>query len=294
MMALASRLAFAGHVALSIGSAVAFTTFLAGAPPAWLLEPDAQRALRLGWTYSGPLCVLLGAAAALLHSVRRFGAARSLGLFASASAIALASELLGTHTGYPFGGYSYTPLLGYRILGLVPFVIPISWFYMLYASLAICARLARGGLLPVQSAGRAGLWGWSLAAGLILTAWDVSMDPAMVATAHWVWHAPGPFYGMPWSNWAGWLLTGTVIARVMLAIVPPQRIVERLATSRLPLAIYAVNGVLPIAICIRDGMWWAAGLGAVAMLLPLALALRLRPSTSAERAPDNSMAMRSA
>lgn len=292
---MSARIALGGHLALILLSTVAFTTFLAGAPPAWLMEPDAQRALRLGWTYSGPLCVLLGAAAALLHAMRRFGHGAALSLFIASSSIALASELLGTHTGYPFGGYSYTPLLGHRVLGLVPFVIPISWFYMLYASLAICARLARGDVLRAPGT-RGAPWAWSLAAGLILTAWDVSMDPAMVATAHWVWHVPGPFYGMPWSNWAGWLITGTVIARVMLAIVPPARLVERLSQARLPLALYAMNGIMPIAICIRERMWWAVVLGTVAMVVPLALALRAARSAAPARTSDDEapLAVRSA
>jgi putative membrane protein len=116
------------------------------------------------------------------------------------------------------------------------------------------------------------------------------MDPAMVRTAHWIWHlAPVAeqtplqrifvsdiFYGMPLSNWLGWLLTGTVVARVMLAIVPPSAWARLVSPSRFPLALYAVNGILPITICARYGMWWAAILGFAAMALPLALALRAR------------------
>jgi uncharacterized membrane protein len=111
----------------------------------------------------------------------------------------------------------------------VPFNIPTSWFFMLYASLAICGRVLRA-----RDDGRTKLV-WAVVAGFVLTAWDVSMDPAMVRTAHWMWHlAPAAeqttlqrifvsdiFYGMPLSNWLGWLLTGTVVARVMLAFAPP-------------------------------------------------------------------------
>ena len=46
--------------------------------------------------------------------------------------------------GLPFGPYSYTTMLGYRIGGLVPFPIPLSWFYMIYCSLAICGRFLAG------------------------------------------------------------------------------------------------------------------------------------------------------
>ena len=87
------------------------------------------------------------------------------------------------------------------------------------------------------------------------------------------------FYGMPLSNWLGWLLTGIIVARVMLAIVPPARWTRDVSPSRFPLALYAVNGVLPIAICVRHGLTWAWVLGAIAMAVPLVLALRARVAT---------------
>nr|MDQ6926621.1 carotenoid biosynthesis protein [Candidatus Eremiobacteraeota bacterium] len=76
------------------------------------------------------------------------------------------------------------------------------------------------------------------------------------------------------SNWLGWLLTGTIVARVMLAIVPPALWARRVSPTTFPLVLYAVNGILPITICARYGMTWAAVLGALAMGLPLALAVR--------------------
>jgi putative membrane protein len=278
----AAGVCLAMHAALSIFSAVAFATFLSGAPPAWLQEPANQRALQIGWTFGPATTVVLGALAGVLHAAGKLGVRRAGLIFVFGFVISLFSELAGTGTGYPFGAYSYSGLLGYKIGGLVPFNIPTSWFFMLYCSLAICGRL-----LPVRDDGRTRLV-WAVVAGAVLTAWDVSMDPAMVKTAHWTWHlAPvgqqtalqrifvsDIFYGMPLSNWLGWLLTGTVVARVMLAFVPPSAWAARVAPANFPLVLYAVNGVLPITICARYGMWWAAGLGFLAMALPLALAVR--------------------
>jgi putative membrane protein len=125
-----------------------------------------------------------------------------------------------------------------------------------------------------------------------MVAWDVSMDPAMVKTGHWRWgsgaafHEAGlprlviafftadAFHGMPLSNWAGWLLTATLIARVMLTIVPPRQAAATMSSSLLPLALYLANGVMPVALCLRNGFWWAAFLGTAAMLIPAALAWR--------------------
>jgi uncharacterized membrane protein len=93
----------------------------------------------------------------------------------------------------------------------------------------------------------------------------------------------GFFYGMPLTNWLGWLLTGLVVARTMLAIVPPSGWSERVSSSRLPLVLYAANGVLPLLICAGRGMWWAVVLGAAAMGVPLALAWRRPASAPAAR-----------
>ena len=268
------------HVALILFSTVALTTFLAGAPPEWLQTDASQRALRLGWKYSGPTYVVLAALAAVTHAAARAGWRRAIALMSAATCISLAAELIGTSTGLPFGPYSYTTLLGWRVAGLVPFPIPLSWFYMLYASLAILGRV----LAPRDEL--RGRLAWGALGGLVLAAWDVSMDPAMsFATAHWIWHVRGAFYGMPWLNWFGWWLTGSVIAFTMVSIVRPTAIATRVSPSSLPLWLYAVNGIFPIAICARHGLWWAAGLGTIAMAIPLSVALATKKRGARDVAP---------
>ncbi len=270
------------HTALIVFSTIALVTFVADlltgqASPeltAWIQQEPNATVYRLGWTYSGPTYIVIGVMAALAHAVWLFGGRRAALMFGVASLIALGSELLGTSTGYPFGGYRYTDMLGYRILGLVPFPIPISWTYILYCGLAMCGRL-----LPARDDMRTRLV-WAVVAGLILTAWDVAMDPAMVVTNHWVWFEPGQFYGMPYTNWIGWLVTGIVIAWVMMLFVKPSEFARQAAPSRFPIALYAVNGIMPIAICARYGFTWAVVFGTLAMAIPVALALRAgRPAS---------------
>jgi putative membrane protein len=280
---------FVAHLLLIAFSTAAMLTVLNGADPAWLAgEPQATVA-RLGWRYAGPLYVTLGAAAALVLLASALGRRRAALLFAAGAGISLGTELLGTTAGLPFGEYAYTPLLGYRIGGLVPFPIPLSWFYMIAGCLVIVARLT-----PARDDRRTA-WRWAAAAGLLLVAWDVAMDPAMVRTGHWSWGdgqafrdagLPGAvvafftrdaFYGMPLSNWLGWFLTATVIARVMLAVAPPATIATRVAPSRMLVLLYLANGIMPVALCLRDGLWWAAGLGGAAMLIPALAALIPRP-----------------
>ena len=274
------------HLALIAFSSLAMVTVLNGPPgPLLTAEPNAT-IMRLGWKFSGPVYVVIGALAAVAHALGRLGARRAVMLLIAGTVISLGAELLGTSTGLPFGEYQYTTRLGYRIGGLVPFPIPVSWFYMIYCCLAICGRL-----LTARD-DRATRWRWAAIAGLVLVAWDVSMDPAMVKTTHWIWgsgkmfvdrgfpawavsfFSRDVFYGMPLSNWLGWYVTGTLIARVMLSIAPPTRFAAAVSPSRLPLLLYATNGIMPVTLCLRDGLWWGAVLGGIAMALPVLLALR--------------------
>jgi uncharacterized membrane protein len=280
---------FAAHVALILFSTAAMVTVLAGSTAIDLTSEPAATIMRLSFRFAGPTYVVLGAAAALLFLAERVGTVKAVALAGMASVLALGAELAGTSIGLPFGDYAYSGLLGYRILGLVPFPIPLSWFYMLMGSLVIVARLVRSDSPP---------WRWAAGAGLLMVAWDISMDPAMVKTGHWLWGSgamfrglPGwlesfftadAFYGMPLSNWLGWFLTATVIGRVMLAFVPPAEVRDRVATSRFPVALYVANGVMPVALCLRDGFWWAAALGSAAMLVPAVISLRGPGLTRAE------------
>jgi len=280
------------HSALTIFSGVAFATFLSPPAPAWLLTPQNQQITAFGYKWGGQTTVVFGALAGLLHSMGRLGKKTAILVFIASFGISLGSELLGTSSGLPFGPYSYTNQLGYKVLGLVPFNIPTSWFFMLYCSLAICGRL-----LPATDDGKSRWW-WALIAGLVLTAWDVSMDPAMVASVHWLWHLPplegmplwkniligGHFYGMPLTNWLGWLLTGIIVSRVMLSIVPPSTWAKKVSPSNFPLGLYAVNAVLPLGICVGRGLWGAFALGALAMAIPLGLAIWKRPHTASSQA----------
>lgn len=263
----ATPLLIAHIVLIGFATLALVTIVLAPEPPSLMNSPYAGEVYAIANRYSGPIYVVLGALAVLAHATGAVGGGRAVAMLGAAFAISLAAELIGTGTGLPFGEYAYTPMLGYRIAGQVPFPIPLSWFYMLYGCLAICGRL-----LAARDDFRTRLT-WAVVAGAFLTAWDVSLDPAMsYATKHWYWMQDGAFYGMPWVNFAGWLLTGTTVAFAMLAIVPPSRFAASVSPSSLPLAVYAVNGVMPLAMVARAGLWWSFWPGLIAMSIPMALA----------------------
>jgi putative membrane protein len=150
-----------------------------------------------------PLNTLVGFLFSVSHSSQRHGWKATLVLLASVFIISLGMECIGVVTGLIYGPYHYTDQLGVKFLGLVPFLIPIAWFMMIYPSSVIAERL----LMPGGRGGIIQRFGVAALAGVIMTAWDLSMDPMMVFAGHWVWEVDGAFFGVPIQNFAGWWVT---------------------------------------------------------------------------------------
>lgn len=148
------------------------------------------------------MLTLLAFGFAVTHGSQRLGWRWALILLGVTFAVSLTLESLGVATGLVYGPYHYTSKLGPRFLGLVPFLIPVAWFMMSYPSLVITETM-----IPRPSRAWRTLLAASALGALVMTAWDVAMDPMMVANAHWVWEVDGAFFGVPLQNYWGWWLT---------------------------------------------------------------------------------------
>ena len=194
-----------------------------------------------GWSMAGGgvMYMLLGTLAVAFYAYRTIGKWHWLSFMLPAIFLSLGSELLGTSTGFPFGNYRYISGLGYKIAGLVPFTIPLSWFYLGFSAYVI----ARAGLATVpMKAWLRQMWAIAFGA-LCLTSWDFVLDPAMsqATIPFWVWEQPGAFFGMPYQNFAGWMATGVLFMAVaaMLWRFQPLQLPNK--DLELPLAIYLSN-----------------------------------------------------
>jgi putative membrane protein len=235
-------------------SILAFQVIVDQPPPDWVDRELWTAAYAHGMALTGPLYIVTGFVAALAGTIAVVGWRRGLLAASAVVLLSLGMELLGTSTGVPFGPYGYGSHLGIKVLDLVPVVIPLSWFLMLYAAMSVAVRFERG---PIATA---------VIAALGLLAWDVLMDPTMSAVfPFWSWHQGGVYYGMPLVNWLGWLVTGLLISAAMLLTGGPS--VRELRHERLPLIIYALNGIFPLALALQHGLVGAAVLGGAVMTL---------------------------
>jgi putative membrane protein len=141
----------------------------------------------------------------VLHSLYLLGAPRTIALFALGAVISWGFEQAGVATGFVYGPYHYTDKLGFK-LGHVPLLIPLAWFMMIYPSYVITSLLAEGRATSARTSLLRSAW-LSLLGALVMTGWDLPMDPKMVADGHWVWTEGGPYFGVPLRNFAGWIAT---------------------------------------------------------------------------------------
>jgi putative membrane protein len=151
--------------------------------------------------------VLTQLSAVLVLLAGRWSAARLARVVSLVLLCSWAVEFLGSRTGFPFGAYQYSPLLQPQ-LGGVPLLIPAAWLMMLLPSWAIASRLCSPHRRLI----------FALVSGLVFTAWDLYLDPQMVANGLWAWQQPGAYFGIPLTNYLGWWLAATLIT---LAAAPP-------------------------------------------------------------------------
>ncbi len=257
-----------------IGHIVSMAFGLAGL---LLVVPHAEMILNLGeagqtamqWSMAGGgvVYMVLGAAAVAIYAYRQLGLKAMLAFMLPSVFLSLGSELLGTSTGFPFGHYSYLSGLGYKIAGLVPFTIPLSWFYVGLVSYLI----ARAGLEVDKKPSLLRHMGAIALGALALTSWDFVLDPAMSQTAlpFWYWQQPGGFFGMPYQNFAGWMGTGAVFMSV--AAVLWKNTLIRLDRSQLslPLVVYLSNFAFAAVMSCAAGFWIPVSLGLLVGVAPV-------------------------
>ena len=245
------------HAAISLFGLVGIAVMLPN-PQIWSGSSAASALFPLAVQQGGNLQILAGAGAVFAFGAATLGWRPTLIFFAVSAVLSMAFELMGTSIGFPFGNYEYTEMFGYKFLDKVPPAIPLSWFFMGLTSLALAASLLR------RWRGAAGLVPSILLGSVLLTAWDVVLDPAMahetLAIRYWVWEDTGVYMGMPSVNFVGWLVTGAVFMAAASLFDRRLRPV-RVEKDAFFLLVYLCNLLFGIGICIGTGLWLPAVLG---------------------------------
>ena len=162
--------------------------------------PDVEGASYASYGFN-----LLIALPAFIALVRQLGAARGTVALVAVALFGYLIEGFGVATHLPYGEFYYGEPLGPRMFDLVPYLLPLSYVPLVIGAVAMVAgagTIARRIILG----------------GLALVVIDGVLDPGAVSLGFWIWPDGGPYYGVPLSNYVGWLISGLIASALVFVI----------------------------------------------------------------------------
>lgn len=177
-----------GWLVILLWSVVTLTSFFQPS----ILDANTARFINVG----------LLTAFTLIHGRVRYGAGIFV-YFVIAVLVTNIFENMSIVTGLPFGAYEHTAAMGPKVWHVPIIVGPI------FAVAGYIAWVIAGILLgDVFSQPRGIAFARPLIAAFLTTSWDLCVD-AIGGTANrdWIWAEGGPWFGVPWLNFFGWMLT---------------------------------------------------------------------------------------
>jgi putative membrane protein len=163
---------------------------------------------------AGVLVMRLPLIAGLLPLVGRRAALALLALAGYAYAV----EFVGATTGLPYGEFAYEIPLGPMVLDTVPLGLPVFFMPLVLNSYLLC-------LLLLGDRARSAVVRLPVVVGTVVAV-DLILDPAAVALGFWTYEA-GSYYGVPWLNYAGWVLSATVATVLVDTAFQRRALLER-------------------------------------------------------------------
>jgi len=169
--------------------------------------------------------------------------------------LSLAIEHIGVTSGWPFGRYTYTGTLGWKVSGAVPLPIPFAWL------LVVPAAIGTARVLGIRHR-------WVvLVAPLLALTLDLLLEPvAAYVTRYWQWLDGGLYYGVPFENFVAWGATALVLTALTLLLCGT-RVTNARILPGVPALLYMLNVVQFTLVDLAYGYWVAALIGSVVLLL---------------------------
>ena len=196
-------------------------------------------------------------ACALVHAAIIYGRKQALVLFIICIAITFAMENLGAATGFPFGNYHFVVDAGLPRVGIIPIIVGPLWFGAGYFSWVVASTLLDGAdrrldrtfdfiSLPVMAA-------------FVMTQWDLVMDRSESTIAKaWIWHDGGADFGVPLSNYLGWLLTSWLFFQAFAFYLRRQSVPAQMGAPQIR-KLQAVAILFYVSLGVTHVIPWAMG-----------------------------------
>jgi uncharacterized membrane protein len=152
-------------------------------------------------------------ACALVHAGFFYGLRSAPIIFVICVAITFVVENIGAATGIPFGHYHFEVDAGLPHIGSIPIIVGPLWFGAGYFSWVVASTMFDGADRQLDRP--LNLIALPIVAAFVMTQWDLVMDPPeSTIDKVWIWHDGGADFGVPLSNYLGWLLTSWLFFQI--------------------------------------------------------------------------------
>src|SRR5437660_7385899 len=225
----------------------------------WTLAGSYGRSLvaNISFGLSIPIAVvlLLSVAFALIHGALRYGWSGIAVFIVISLVVSNILENTSILTGFPFGHYHYTDVLGPKLF-LVPVLIGPAYFASGYLAWVL-ANVLIGDVK--REANAFTVLAVPFIASFLMVMWDLTLDPRASNIQHqWIWEQGGGYFGVPLTNYLGWFFTVYVFLQLFALFVrfrPGSETARTFPRSHYAQALvtYAVMGLTPILAFVIGG-----------------------------------------
>lgn len=154
-----------------------------------------------------------------VHAISSDGWRNFLVYFGLATGVSFVLEATSIAYGFPFGFYTHHAA-GPKPLG-VPLHVPLGYVFLGWLAWSLAKLLVRRDASGGNGAQR---FTTPIVAALILMGYDFAYDPiGSTARGMWSYRDPSGYFGVPLSNFLGWLLTGWIFYQSYALIERPAR-----------------------------------------------------------------------
>jgi len=168
----------------------------------------------------------------LVAGWRHIGWKRTLAYIPLGYGLAWVSEFSSIHWGFPYGDYFYIQSTARRELWVfgVPFMDSLSYVFLSYCSYSLAVfllspiTLCSGNLFTLETPGIRRSWRTLILGAFLFVLLDIVIDPVALQGARWFlgqiygYRHEGFYFGIPISNFGGWLFTGAVLTGALQAL----------------------------------------------------------------------------
>ncbi|MFO0920713.1 MAG: carotenoid biosynthesis protein [Candidatus Saccharimonadales bacterium] len=155
--------------------------------------------------FSSVIVLLVFALPSIIGTFKQSGIFRAISMFVILGVFIIGFETLAIKTSLPYGKFSYSDVLSFRLFGTAPWIVALSYPPIIIGAFWLARKMSIGVLVPIFTA-------------LFTTLTYVVLAPAMAKLTLWQWEAPGRFFGVHLRSFIGWFICAFISALIVKAL----------------------------------------------------------------------------